>query len=760
MKYQDTAVTWPAVAESGGAWARLRALLLRVNAPLLAILALGVAFTAYYTTQMSDWLVMTDELLYVKLAQSITHTLSPVPTVHGEYFAVFNQLYPLLTSPVYAIFDMPTAFKVVHVFNALIMGSAAIPAYLLTREVVRSRLAAYLVAALTVSVPWMVMSTMVLTEVVAYPAFIWAILAIQRTVATPSASRDLVAILAILVAFLGRTQLLLLAIVLPLALVIHEVGLAISEEGRGSARKALGTGLRNVVRAHRTLIVVAGAALLAAAAMIAAGSLGKLLGNYEPTAKSGGLLPHGIAHSAAVHLDFVIVAVGVLPFVLAAGWAVSTLIRPSSKAGHAFAAILLVVVPALTLEVASFDLRFVAGAIQDRYLFYIAPLLFVGMVACLLEARKPSLSVVAAGVAFAFLATEADYAPWGGPYFGSPASAFHVVLHGKAYQLGHLFSIDSLQTKTAIAVAGVVLAAGAVALIRYTPRRAALLCVGLPVLAFCVAETRYVFDRMLLPSEGRAVSGRSVDGKNWIDETTPAASVGLVPSPINYLTDSSGRPFFTPLFEKIWWSTEFWNKGADRSYSYRRSTTYTPFPASRLSIDPRTGAARFTDPSDYLVLAEGEIRFGLAGRTVKRVSAGLPSPALDLVEPARPYRARWLTWGLDIDGWTHAGEPAHVRVFGPAHGHAGVRLSIVVASTADVLERRRYEIRGPEEGVMSSGNVAPATLARSAVPVCVGRQGFSDVTIHVHGSTAFLGRKFGLRVIRIEAAADPAACGA
>ena len=82
---------------------------------------------------------------------------------------------------------------------------------------------------------------------------------------------------------------------------------------------------------------------------------------------------------------------------------------------------------------------------------------------------------------------------------------------------------------------------------------------------------------------------------------------------------------------------------------------------------------------------------------MKRVSSGLPSPALDLVEPATPYRARWLTSGLDTDGWTRTGRPARVRVFGVAHRRAGVRLSLVVASTVDVPVPRRYEIRGPRE---------------------------------------------------------------
>src|SRR5207244_10908587 len=121
--------------------------------------------------------------------------------------------------------------------------------------------------------------------------------------------------------------------------------------GGAALGSAIAGGVRNAFRAHRPLVAVGVVASAVAIVVAAAGSLGKVLGNYETTAHSGGLLPHNILHAAALHLDFVVVAVGVLPFILAAGWMLGTLIRPSTKAGHSFAAILIVVVPALTLEV-------------------------------------------------------------------------------------------------------------------------------------------------------------------------------------------------------------------------------------------------------------------------------------------------------------------------------------------------------------------------------------------------------------------------
>ncbi len=77
---------------------------------------------------------MTDELQYVKLALSAAETLSPFPAIHGASVATANQLYPLLLAPVVGPLSAPDAFRAAHVLNAFLMTSAAVPAYLLGRE--------------------------------------------------------------------------------------------------------------------------------------------------------------------------------------------------------------------------------------------------------------------------------------------------------------------------------------------------------------------------------------------------------------------------------------------------------------------------------------------------------------------------------------------------------------------------------------------------------------------------------------------------
>ncbi len=49
---------------------------------------------------VADWFVMTDELLYERLALSVDRTHSPLPHVHGEMVSNINQLYPLVIAPV------------------------------------------------------------------------------------------------------------------------------------------------------------------------------------------------------------------------------------------------------------------------------------------------------------------------------------------------------------------------------------------------------------------------------------------------------------------------------------------------------------------------------------------------------------------------------------------------------------------------------------------------------------------------------------
>jgi hypothetical protein len=173
--------------------------------------------------KVPDWVVMTDELLYTKLALAVGNNVSPTARIHGESYGLLSQLYTVLLAPIVTLWDMPTAIKVAHVLNGLLLASTAIPAYLLARSAALPRAAAYGVAALSVFTPWLVVGTVIWPDAVAYPAFVWAIVAMMRAMVAPSARNDVLALGGLAVAFFARTQFALLAIVFPMVLVVHRL---------------------------------------------------------------------------------------------------------------------------------------------------------------------------------------------------------------------------------------------------------------------------------------------------------------------------------------------------------------------------------------------------------------------------------------------------------------------------------------------------------------------------------------------------------
>ncbi len=165
---------------------RLRGSRLASIGPPVAAWALGSVLIAAFTSQVVGWSVMSDELQHVRLAISIGDTLSLTPYLRGEDVPIYSQLYPFLIAPFYGFLSTTAAFDAVHIFNAVAMASAAVPVYLLARELGIPKPAATVVAAASVMTPWMVLATLVFTEAVAYPASAWAILAIHRALAKPS----------------------------------------------------------------------------------------------------------------------------------------------------------------------------------------------------------------------------------------------------------------------------------------------------------------------------------------------------------------------------------------------------------------------------------------------------------------------------------------------------------------------------------------------------------------------------------------------
>ena len=198
-------------------WPPMRSRYLVDGASVVAVALFLGWVLSLATTRVKNWFVMTDELYYERLAVSVAQTGSLLPRLHGELVPNVNQLYPILISPLYGDGNVPASFEGAHRLNAFLIASAAIPVYLLARRIGLGRLVALWAGALSVAVPWVALASFLLTEVVAYPAFCWALLALTHAVARKSWRTDLLALVVIGVAVLARTQFVVLLAVFVVA---------------------------------------------------------------------------------------------------------------------------------------------------------------------------------------------------------------------------------------------------------------------------------------------------------------------------------------------------------------------------------------------------------------------------------------------------------------------------------------------------------------------------------------------------------------
>jgi len=675
---------------------------------------------------------MTDELQTTKLATSIAETGSPVPHIHGRYYAALSQLYPLLIAPLYGLLTTPAAATGAHVLNGFLLASAAWPAYLLARSVTRSRAAATVAALLTAFTPWLVLSTTLLTENAAYPAFVWAVYMCHRAIADPSAKKDIAALGALLLAFLARTQFFVLALALPLSLLGHELTLTPFTPEGDTRWSRLRSRLKRALALHPILFSFYGAACVAAVGLAVVGSLGAVVGNYAVPFR-GDLLPSGIWHSAAVHLDYVVIGGGILPFVLAASWALTTAVGPEGRGAHGFAWLLMMLVLLLTFEVASFDLRFTPNAfVQDRYLFYLTPLFAIATGAALVRparTKAAALVALAVGASFAWLAGLASY-DHPTIFWASPASAFHPAIAAAAERVQ--LSDDSF-VRGVVAVLALI-AAAIVTWPRVTRARVMLaLSTSSMIAAFGAFEAVYVFERFAEPALTTVTFHQ--DRRDWIDAAVPSgSSVALVPSPI----ESSVQ----------WWNAEYWNKKVERVLRVDVGPTFTPFPVDDVSVDFKAGELVGAKPSDFLVVTPRETRFHLAEAGAHTADV----TPLRLVRVEKRSRLVWSTRGVSADGWTVPREEARLRFYG--NGRPVRRSLVVVLSAAReapkpigfTLEGRRVLRRG---SVDPGGARPPVQIA-----LCVPASGHKDVVMKTSGEARVPdGRVLALHFDSIEAPA-------
>jgi hypothetical protein len=468
------------------------------------------------------------------------------------------------------------------------------------------------------------------------------------------------------------------------------------------------------------------------------GSLGAALGSYAPTLEEGALLSRGALRSAVVHIDVVAVAIGIVPLLLGGGWAVEALVwRPPRLELHALAALVAVTVGLLMLQVGSFVERFALGTdVKDRYLFYVAPLLFVATAAAFEDPRPRLVGILAATTAFVLTVGLEPFETVFGVNIDTPASATHELL---TRVLG--------EPATWLAVAAGLVAVAAILALRALPRSPVELAVLAGLTLLVAVESGYTWDRLLNSSgpSARPLAQAPPPSLAWVDDATPdGATVGMLPS-------SVGQEWYSSAI--AWWDVEFWNKRVQRSYLIGNRFTYAPapFPHGDLRVDYETGAVD-GEIADYLVRTTVDARFAPVGDVI------VDGPNYQLLRVAQPPRAAWVSRGLDADGWTRPNRAASIRFYGDGE------LEVTVAlNSTDVPEPRGYDLGGARIGYLSSSEhdelrfTLCATGGHVDIPVRVlGTSTVRDIPPSPPYSETF--RVVGLRLSHITARATGRPC--
>jgi hypothetical protein len=698
--------------------------------PMLGIAGVWVAASvvlSQITGRVSDWYVMTDELRYERLAISIARSGSPIPRIHGALVRNLDQLYPALLAPLFRSGTVLSDLHRAHILGAWLMCSACIPAFLLARRVTEKLWIAYVVGVLAICIPWMLYASFLLTEVVGYPAFLWALLAFQTAIGNPCRRNDLLALGAIVVVFLARTELVGVIAVFPVAVVAFELAAPRDVSWRGRTRHVA----HACVRDHS--VAVAAYAILSVAALVfvlGGGTLASVSAYASQTNLS--LLSSGLVRAFLGHISQVAFGMAILPFVVATAWAYTNSLRPRpDRERHAFACLVAVLVPVLAFEIAKWDTSAVGPVTYDRYLFYLVPAVLLAFVCALLDGRRMgwALAVMGGIVCVGFAVQFQASFTWSnlvGPVDAdSPISILYrpVVDSARSTRAAQATLIGA----TILLTVGFVLAR---ALLRDIRRLTVVLVVMVAVVL--PLETYAVFHR-LLTHDGTANrpltgTGNGTAQFGWLDgELGADADVTIIPYHVS--TD-----FYVSL--RYWRDIEFWNRSVQRDAEYPSSGQYAYtgvwFPKTTLRINRATGAID-TPLSPNVVQAVTDTRFRVAGPVKTQ------TPEVFLIRTARPWRASWTTTGLYDDGWMKPNTPAKVRIYAlPGQRRPLTRILSLQLKAPDGVATRPFAVTTNIDTVRGNATSSATTFV-NVIRVCVPPRGYTEAIVRAPGDSQIPG---------------------
>ncbi len=521
-----------------------------------------VVFSAVFRYGLSrrvvaPW-IMVDELIYSELAKSFAATGHFLirDTHHGAYGAV----YPILIAPAWRLFaSVPDAYAAAKTIGSVVMSLTAIPVYFLARRLLPP-LSALIAAALAVAVPSMMYTGTLMTETVFYPVFACVALALVLMLERPTVLRQLVLLGLCLLAFLTRTQ----AIVLIPAVATAPLLLVWLDRRR----------LRMLAdfRALYGLLVVAVVAVLVV--QLARGhSPVDILGSYSVTGHTT-YRPGQVVKWVLYHLAELDLYLAVAPF--AALLLLTALGRSLDRPLRVFLAATLPLTAWLVLEVAAFASA-LSPRVEERNLFYVAPLFLIALLAWIDRGLpRPPRAVAVAAVVAAALPGVLPYRTLIGP----SAEADTLALMPLWWLQETVIGLDT--------IAVVVVAVGALVSLLFvsiSPRYALALPLAVFVWFAFTTERIERFDHGFpKASVGALFEGITAPKRDWVDAAVGRhADVAFV---------FSGKdPTHQPL---TLWENEFYNRSIGPVYDLRQPS---------MGDLPET---KVTERPDGVLLADGQ----------------------------------------------------------------------------------------------------------------------------------------------------------
>jgi 4-amino-4-deoxy-L-arabinose transferase-like glycosyltransferase len=504
--------------------------------------------------------VMVDEIIWSEVARGIADAGEPL--LRDEPDPGYSPLYPLVISPAYALFEsLPEAYAAAKTLNAVVMSLAAVPAYLLARRVASQGLA-LLAALLAVAIPSLAYTGTVMTENLFYPLFLVYALVLVLVLERPSALRVSLLLILLGLAYSTRVQAVALvpaALLAPLVLAVFE-------------RRSGGSALSR----YRWLYgVVAGLAVAALAGLLAAGNTPKdLLGAYSPVGDREYDLAEALRY-VWWHVAELSLYVLVIP--LAATVVLVARARSLDGRLQAFLAATLALTVCLVPVVATFASEF-SNRIEERNLFYVAPLLCIALVAWVgLGAPRPRVVAAAAAVASAVLVVAIPF-----DRFLTTSAITDTLM------LLPFWSLQDRVGESWVTPAAAALAAVLAAAFLLVPRRYAvvlpLLVLGLWTLAIRpIWWGTHGFERF---SRGALFQGIRTAERDWVDTALPEGARAAF--------------LWTGLTDRLTVNqNEFFNRTVGPVY-YVADATPGGLPETRVTVDPKTGEVTLPDGGPVL----------------------------------------------------------------------------------------------------------------------------------------------------------------